>query len=82
MKPILLTCSLLSLAGVLLAPAPASAGVTLLIVAGGGGGGGSFVFETGAVVPEQSTWAMVLLGFAGLAMAGHRTSRKAVSIAA
>ena len=32
-------------------------------------------------VPEPSTWAMMLLGFAGLGFAGYRTSRKAVSIA-
>jgi hypothetical protein len=34
-----------------------------------------------ATVPEPSTWAMMLLGFAGLGFAGYRTSRKAVSIA-
>ena len=33
-------------------------------------------------VPEPSTWAMMLIGFAGLGFAGYRTSRKAVSIAA
>jgi hypothetical protein len=33
------------------------------------------------VVPELSTWAMILLGFAGLGFAGYRGSRKAVSIA-
>jgi hypothetical protein len=32
-------------------------------------------------VPETSTWAMMLVGFAGLGLAGYRTSRKAVSIA-
>ena len=32
-------------------------------------------------VPEPSTWAMMLLGFAGLGFAGYRTSRRAVSIA-
>jgi PEP-CTERM motif len=31
-------------------------------------------------VPEPSTWAMMLLGFAGLGYAGYRTSRKSVSI--
>jgi hypothetical protein len=36
----------------------------------------------GSAVPEPSTWAMMLLGFAGLGYAGYRTSRKAVSIAA
>jgi hypothetical protein len=30
-------------------------------------------------VPEASTWAMMLLGFAGLGFAGYRTSRKAAS---
>jgi unsaturated chondroitin disaccharide hydrolase len=33
------------------------------------------------VVPETSTWAMMLLGFAGLGLAGYRASRKAVSVA-
>jgi hypothetical protein len=28
-------------------------------------------------VPEPSTWAMMLIGFAGLAFAGYRTSRRA-----
>jgi hypothetical protein len=36
---------------------------------------------TFSVVPEPSTWAMMLLAFAGLAFAGYRTSRRAVSIA-
>jgi hypothetical protein len=36
----------------------------------------------GSAVPEPSTWAMMLLGFAGLGYVGYRTSRKAVSIAA
>ena len=31
---------------------------------------------TGAVVPEPSTWAMMLLGFAGLGFAGYRQMRK------
>ena len=31
---------------------------------------------TGTVVPEPSTWAMMLLGFAGLALAGYRASRR------
>jgi hypothetical protein len=33
-------------------------------------------------VPEASTWAMMLVGFAGLGFAGYRRTRKAVSIAA
>ena len=32
---------------------------------------------TGTVVPEPSTWAMMLLGFAGLGFAGYRQARKA-----
>jgi PEP-CTERM motif len=32
---------------------------------------------TGSVVPEPSTWAMMLLGFAGLGFAGYRRARKA-----
>jgi hypothetical protein len=31
--------------------------------------------------PEPSTWAMMVLGFAGLGFAGYRTSRKAAAIA-
>jgi hypothetical protein len=37
-------------------------------------------FQAG-LVPEPSTWAMMLLGFAGLGYAGHRASKKAASIA-
>jgi hypothetical protein len=33
-------------------------------------------------VPEPSTWAMMLLGFAGLGFAGYRASRKKVALAA
>jgi hypothetical protein len=33
-------------------------------------------------VPEPSTWAMMVLGFAGLGFAGYRASRKAASVAA
>lgn len=33
-------------------------------------------------VPEASTWAMMLIGFAGLGFAGARTPRKAASAAA
>ena len=36
----------------------------------------------GAPVPEASTWAMMLLGFAGLSFAGYRTSRKSATVAA
>ena len=33
-------------------------------------------------VPEPSTWAMMLLGFAGLGFAGYRASRKTAALAA
>jgi hypothetical protein len=33
-------------------------------------------------VPEPSTWAMMLLGFAGLGLAGYRASRQAVAVKA
>jgi hypothetical protein len=33
-------------------------------------------------VPEPSSWAMMVLGFAGLGFAGYRRSRKAACIAA
>jgi len=63
------------------------AGTELDIVVGGagmfspiginaGGGGGSFVWDPTAIpaqpVPETSTWAMMLIGFAGLGFAGYR----------
>ena len=32
--------------------------------------------------PEPSTWAMMVIGFAGLGFAGYRKSRKAVAVAA
>jgi len=35
-----------------------------------------------ATVPEPSTWAMMILGFAGLGFAGYRQSRKAATVAA
>jgi hypothetical protein len=46
-----------------------------------GGFGGPGIFTLTAV-PEPSTWAMMLLGFAGLGFAGYRRTRKPVSIAA
>ncbi len=72
------------------------AGTELDIVVGGagttsfinllnaGGGGGSFVWDPTAVppqpVPEPSTWAMMLIGFAGLGFAGYRASRKSAEV--
>jgi hypothetical protein len=43
-------------------------------------GGGSFTGSMTAVVPEPSTWAMLVLGFAGLGYASHR-ARSRLSIA-
>jgi hypothetical protein len=40
--------------------------------------GETYVFGTPAV-PEPSTWAMMLLGFAGLGFAGYRTARRGAS---
>jgi hypothetical protein len=37
---------------------------------------------TFGVVPEVSTWAMMLVGFAGLCIAGYRASRKSSAVAA
>ncbi len=36
----------------------------------------------GTGVPEPSTWAMMLLGFAGLGFAGYRGSRKSATLVA
>jgi hypothetical protein len=35
-----------------------------------------------ASTPEPSTWAMMILGFAGLGFAGYRASRKAAAVGA
>jgi hypothetical protein len=42
----------------------------------------SITIQVGSAVPEPSTWAMMLIGFAGLGFAGYRASLKAASIAA
>jgi hypothetical protein len=39
--------------------------------------GGSFGVAPPAIVPEPSTWAMMLAGFAGLALAGYRRAKAA-----
>jgi hypothetical protein len=48
------------------------------LVADGSGGFG-FDLAIGGAVPEPSTWAMMLAGFAGLGYAGYWTSRRAVA---
>ena len=62
-------------AGVQLDPATGSGTVTVSPL-----GVGPTGFGAGAV-PEPSTWVMMTLGFAGLAFAGYRTSRKRVMVA-
>jgi PEP-CTERM motif len=47
------------------------------LVADGSGGFG-FDFAIGGAVPEPSTWAMMLVGFAGLGFGGYSASRKSV----
>lgn len=44
--------------------------------------GYTFRFTNVTPVPEPSTWAMMLIGFAGLGYAGHRASRKSAALAA
>jgi hypothetical protein len=50
------------------------------LVADGAGGFG-FDFAIGGAVPETSTWAMMLAGFAGLGFAGYRSTRRQVAVA-
>jgi hypothetical protein len=45
------------------------------LVADGSGGFG-FDFAVGGAVPESSTWAMMLIGFASLSYAGYRRARE------
>jgi hypothetical protein len=68
-----------------------SDGTTSVPLYGSGNGGAtwSFVFDDsvqfevyGARVPEPSTWAMMLIGFAGLGFAGYWASRKSAALAA
>ena len=44
------------------------------LIANGSGGFG-FDFAVGGAVPETSTWAMMLIGFAGLGFTGYRSRR-------
>jgi hypothetical protein len=43
---------------------------------GSGTDADTFTVEVGAPVPEPSTWAMMLVGFAGLSYAGWRGTRR------
>jgi hypothetical protein len=50
---------------------------------GSGAHADSFTLQIGAAaVPEPSTWAMMLLGFAGLGFAGHRKARNGAAFGA
>ena len=51
------------------------------LVADGTGGFG-FDLAVGGAVPESSTWAMMLVGFAGLGFAGHRSTRRRAGLRA
>ena len=42
----------------------------------GSGANQNFTIEIGNVVPEPSTWAMMLIGFAGLDYAGYRRAKR------
>jgi hypothetical protein len=42
---------------------------------------GSGDFVLGGAVPEPSTWAMMLVGFAGLGFAGYRSTRRRAGLA-
>jgi PEP-CTERM motif len=54
-----------------------------LVANGAGGFGFDLAFGSiGGAVPEPSTWAMMLIGFAGLGFAAYRGRRKAVLAAA
>jgi hypothetical protein len=52
---------------------------TTLIADGPGGFG--FDLAIGGAVPEPSTWAMMLVGFAGLGFAGYRSTRQRAAVA-
>jgi len=60
-----------------------SIGVTLsYTLTADGAGGFGFDYAFGGAVPEPSTWAMMLVGFAGLGFMGWRGSRKTAAHAA
>ena len=45
-----------------------------------GPGGFGFDLAIGGAVPEPSTWAMMLVGFAGLGFAGHRSTQRRAAV--
>jgi PEP-CTERM motif len=45
-------------------------------------GNGTVTLDGYYATPEASTWTMMLLGFAGIAFAGYRASRKSAAVAA
>jgi hypothetical protein len=64
-------------AGVQMLPATGTGAVIVRV----GSTGGVGVTPFGAGVPEPSTWAMMILGFATLAFTGYRRSRKSENVA-
>jgi PEP-CTERM motif len=65
---------------------PAAAGAYFVEITGVSGGGSLRLAIDGNVtatdpVPEPSTWAMMLLGFAGLGFAAYRASRRTAEVA-
>jgi hypothetical protein len=63
-----------------LEPATGTADITVSpLTVTGFGGEGELLQLLG--VPEPSTWVMMTLGFAGLAFAGYRKSRKSAMVA-
>jgi hypothetical protein len=59
-------------------------GIKTLEINNNTGGGFSWIFGVGSIsgvaAPEPSTWAMMGLGFVGLAFAGYRTRRTTISM--
>jgi hypothetical protein len=45
-----------------------------------GPGGFGFDLAIGGAVPETSTWAMMVVGFAGLGFAGHRSTKRRAAV--
>ena len=54
---------------------PAGVATSDFFAIGGGGGAGSGSDGVPFSIPEPSTWAMLMLGFAGLTLAGYRKAK-------